>query len=275
MKRKKIKPSSIIKQIVCILLALIVLVPCYMVVINSFKTRSESARMNLKFPDVWQFSNYLDVIQKANLLKGLLNSLLYAGVATLLGVILCAMASFVLSRNRTKLNNFIYYFIICGLFFPVNYVTLVRVFQWFHLTNTRIGIIIVYTAMMIPFCVFTIYSFVETVPKSMDEAAILDGANPLQMFFMVIAPMMKPTLVTCFILEFMGVWNDFMTPLYLSTKSDLFPVTMAVYQFFGRNTSYWNMIFADIVLTIIPVLIIYAVGQKYIVSGTNAGAVKG
>ena len=275
MKRKKIKPSSIIKQIVCILLTLIVLVPCYMVVINSFKTRSESARMNLNFPDVWQFSNYLDVIQKANLLKGLLNSLLYAGVATLLGVVLCAMASFVLSRNRTKINNFIYYFIICGLFFPVNYVTLVRVFQWFHLTNTRLGIIIVYTAMMIPFCVFTIYSFVETVPKSMDEAAILDGASPLQMFFMVIAPMMKPTLVTCFILEFMGVWNDFMTPLYLSTKSNLFPVTMSVYQFFGRNTSYWNMIFADIVMTVIPVLIIYAAGQKYLVSGTNAGAVKG
>lgn len=275
MKRRKIKPSSIIKQIVCILLTLIVLVPCYMVVINSFKTRSESARMNLRFPDVWQFSNYLDVIQKANLLKGLLNSLLYAGVATFLGVMLCAMASFVLSRNRTKINNFIYYFIICGLFFPVNYVTLVRVFQWFHLTNTRLGIVVVYTAMMIPFCVFTIYSFVETVPKSMDEAAILDGASPLQMFFMVAAPMMKPTLVTCFILEFMGVWNDFMTPLYLSTKSNLFPVTMSVYQFFGRNTSYWNMIFADIVMTVIPVLIIYAVGQKYLVSGTNAGAVKG
>jgi raffinose/stachyose/melibiose transport system permease protein len=245
-----------------------------MVVINSFKSRSEAARMNLSFPKVWEFSTYLDVIQKGNLIRGLLNSLLYAGVATIIGVTCCAMAAFVLSRNRTKLNNFIYYFIICGLFFPVNYVTLVRVFQWFHLTNTRLGIIVVYSAMMIPFCIFTIYSFVETVPKSMDEAAILDGANPVKMFFMVIAPMMKPTLVTCFILEFMGSWNDFMTPLYLSTKSELFPVTMSVYQFFGRNTSYWNMIFADIVLTVIPVLIIYAAGQKYLVSGTTSGAVK-
>lgn len=272
MKKKTV--SAVIKQIVCIILALCVLVPCYMVVINSFKSRSEAARMNLSLPKTWEFSTYLDVIEKGNLVRGLLNSLLYAGVATIVGVTCCAMAAFVLSRNRTKLNNFIYYFIICGLFFPVNYVTLVRVFQWFHLTNTRIGIIIVYTAMMIPFCIFTIYSFVETVPKSMDEAAILDGASPLQMFFMVIAPMLKPTLVTCFILEFMGAWNDFMTPLYMSTKSELFPVTMSVYQFFGKNTSYWNMIFADIVLTVIPVLIIYAIGQKYLVSGTTSGAVK-
>lgn len=271
---KKRLASTIIKQIVCILLSLIVLVPCYMVVINSFKTRAESARMSLSFPEVWQFSNYLEVIEKANLFQGLFNSLLYAGVATLVGVMTCAMASFVLSRNRTKMNRFLYYFFICGLFFPVNYVTLVKVFQWFHLTNTRLGIIVVFTAMMIPFCVFTIYSFVETIPKSMDEAAILDGASPTKMFFQVIAPMMKPTLVTCFILEFMGCWNDFMTPLYLSTKSELYPVTMAVYQFFGRNTTQWNMIFADIVLTIIPVLIIYAIGQKYLVSGTTSGAVK-
>ena len=275
MKRRKIKPSSIIKQIVCILLTLIVLVPCYMVVINSFKSRSEAARMNLSFPKVWEFSTYLDVIQKGNLIRGLLNSLLYAGVATIIGVTCCAMAAFVLSRNRTKLNNFIYYFIICGLFFPVNYVTLVRVFQWFHLTNTRLGIIVVYTAMMIPFCVFTIYSFVETVPKSMDEAAILDGASPMQMFFMVAAPMMKPTLVTCFILEFMGVWNDFMTPLYFLQKRENDVILQEVYRNVGQFSIDWAQLFPMMVLGVLPLLIFYLVMQKYIIGGVMSGSVKG
>jgi len=267
--------QNIIKQVVCIFLSLLVLVPLYMVVINSFKTKAEAARMNLSFPTTWVFSNYVDVIKKAGLLTGFVNSMIYATVATLVGVTISAMAAFVLSRNRIKVNRKLYYFFIIGLFFPVNYVTLVRVFQWLHLTNTRLGIILVFISSMIPFCVFTIYSFVESVPREVDEAAVIDGASPLQMFFRVDFPMMKPTVVTCFILQFMGVWNDFLTPLYLSSKSKLFPMTMAVYQFFGKNQQYWNYVFADIVLTIIPVIIVYFIGQRYLIEGTVGGSVKG
>ena len=85
----------------------------------------------------------------------------------------------------------------------------------------------------------------------------------------------RGTIFTCFILQFMGVWNDFLTPLYLSSKSKLFPMTMSVYQFFGRESSYWNYVFADIVLTIIPVVVVYVLGQRYIIGGVTAGAVKG
>lgn len=267
--------QTIIKQVVCVVLSLLVLVPLYMVVINSFKTKGEAARMNLKLPTTWVFGNYVDVIQKAGLIRGFTNSMIYALVATFVGVIISAMAAFVLSRNRIRINRRLYYFFIIGLFFPVNYVTLVRVFQWFHLTNTRLGIILVFISSMIPFCIFTIYSFVESVPREIDEAAVIDGAGPLQMFFRVDLPMMKPTIVTCFILQFMGVWNDFLTPLYLSSKSSLFPMTMAVYQFFGKNQQYWNYVFADIVMTLIPVIIVYFIGQRYLLEGTTGGSVKG
>ena len=267
--------EALLKQLLCIFLSLIVVAPLYLVVINSFKTKSEAARMNLSLPTQWVFTNYGDVFQKAKLLTGFGNSMLYAFASTTAGVLLCAMAAYVLSRRRTKLNNFIYYFFICGLFFPVNYVTLVRVFQWMHLTNTHLGIILVFTSAMIPFCVFTIYSFVETIPTELDEAAVIDGANPTTLFFRVILPLLKPTLMTCFILQFMSVWNDFLTPLYLSSKSKLFPMTMSVYQFFGKEGSNWNYVFADIVLTVIPVVAVYAVGQRYIIGGVTAGAVKG
>ena len=163
--KKPLTVQTVLKQLLCLFLSLIVLAPLYLVLINSFKTKSEAARMNLSLPTQWVFSNYPDVFKKANLLTGLGNSLLYAFVSTAAGVLLCAMAAYVLSRKRTKLNNFIYYFFICGLFFPVNYITLVRVFQWMGLTNTRRGIVLVFTSAMIPFCVFTIYSFVETIPK--------------------------------------------------------------------------------------------------------------
>lgn len=271
---KKKHFQNIIKTIICLFLSLIVIAPFYMVFINSFKTKAEAARMSLALPTKWMFSNYTEVIEKGKLIQGFSNSLLYALVATFVGVMLCAMASFVLSRRESKVNNFIYYFFLCGLFFPVNYVTLVRVLQWMHLTNTRPGIILVFISAMIPFCIFTIYSFVQSVPKEMDEAAVIDGAGPLQLFGLVIVPLMKPTLVTCFILQFMGVWSDFLTPLYLSSKSRLFPMTMSVYQFFGKNKNYWNYIFADIILTCIPVIIVYLIGQKNIVEGLTSGAVK-
>jgi raffinose/stachyose/melibiose transport system permease protein len=271
---KKKRAANFVKTIVCLFMSLIVLAPFYMVVINSFKTKNEAARMSLSLPTEWMFSNYIEVIDKGNLVQGFFNSLCYAGISTTIGVVLCSMAAFVLSRKETKINNFLYYFFLCGLFFPVNYVTLVRVFQWMNLTNTRLGIILVFTSSMMPFCVFTIYSFVQSVPVQMDEAAVIDGAGPLSLFFKVIMPLMKPTLVTCFILEFMGVWSDFLTPLYLSSKSKLFPMTMAVYQFFGKNKNYWNYIFADIVLTCIPVIIVYLLGQKYIIGGITSGAVK-
>ena len=273
--KRHLKLQTVLKQLLCLLLSLFVLAPFYLVVVNSFKTKNESARMNLSLPKEWLFENYATVFQKAKLVTGFTNSMIYALGATTAGVLLCAMAAYVLSRKRTKLNNFIYYFFICGLFFPVNYVTLVRVFQWMHLTNTHIGIVLVFTSGMIPFCVFTIYSFVETIPRELDEAAVIDGARPTGMFFRVALPLLKPTLMTCFILQFMGVWNDFLTPLYLSSKSKLFPMTMSVYQFFGKESSYWNLVFADIVLTIIPVIAVYAIGQRYIIGGVTAGAVKG
>ncbi len=273
MAKKKLKRLAL--HAICIALCVIILTPFLLVLVNSFKTKNEAARMNLSLPTTWVFSNYAEVIDKANLVNGFLNSMLYAMVATIAGVLLSAMGSYVLSRNRTRFNNLIYYFLICGLFFPVNYVTLVRVFNWLNLTNTRIGIILVFTSAMIPFCVFTIYSFVETIPKDLDEAAVIDGAKSTGLFFHVILPLLRPTLMTCFILQFMSVWNDFLTPLYMSSKGKLFPMTMSVYQFFGKNSSYWNFVFADIMLTILPVLAVYAIGQRHIIGGMTTGSVKG
>ena len=270
----KKRVQSILKHVVMILLCLVVVLPFYMILINSFKTKPEAARMGLSLPTEWVFKNYSEVIKKGKLVQGFLNSMTYATVSTVVGVIGSAMASFVMSRRRNKVNNFLYYFVLCGLFFPVNYVTLVEVLSFFKMSNTKVGILLAFTSAMIPFCVFTIRNFISSVPVEMDEAAVIDGAGPFSLFFKIITPMLKPTLITCFILQFMGVWSDFLTPLYLSSKSSMFPMTMAVYQFFGKNKNYWNFIFADIVLTCLPVIIIYLLGQRYIVGGLTSGAVK-
>lgn len=272
-KRKRLI-SNILKYAFCIIATLIILSPIYIAVVNSFKGKLEAAEMGLSLPTTWHFENYKEVFEKGNLLQGFLNSMLYAFLSTSIGVICCSMAAFVMSRNRTKINRFLYYFVICGLFLPINYVTLVKVLTAFKMINTKPGIIMTFIGSMIPFCVFVISNFISSIPKEMDEAAVIDGAGPLSLFFRVIMPMMKPVIATGFILQFMGIWSDFLTPLYLSNSSKLYPMTMAVYQFFGKNKDQWNFIFADIVLTVIPVLIVYVIGQKHIVGGMTAGAVK-
>jgi raffinose/stachyose/melibiose transport system permease protein len=158
---------------------------------------------------------------------------------------------------------------------PLNFVALMKVMQILHLINSRIGLIILYTAMQVPFGVFIIYGFVGTIPREIDEAAVIDGAGPWKMFFSIIFPLLKPVLVTVMLLVFMGAWNDFITPLYMLNTANKWPMTLAVYSFFGRYESEWNLVFADIVLTCLPVFIVYLLGQNQIVSGMTSGAVKG
>ena len=272
--KKKGSLQTVIKHIICIALSIIVLAPLYMVIINSFKSKSEAARMSLSLPTKWFFSNYAVVVEQGKLLQGFGNSLLYAGVSTFIAVIACAMAAFVLCRTRTRLNTGIYYFVRSGLFFPINYVTLVKILSLIGVVNTRFGLIIAFTSSMIPFCVFVIRNFVITVPVELDEAALIDGVGPVKLFFTIVFPLLQPVLITVFILEFMGVWSDFMTPLYLSGSSEQWPMNLAVYNFFGKMTSNWNYVFADIVLTCIPVILLYLVGQKYIIGGLTSGGVK-
>ena len=135
--------------------------------------------------------------------------------------------------------------------------------------------VILYAAGQIPFGVFLIYGFVDTIPRELDEAAIIDGCGPLQLFFKIIVPLLRPVLVTAAVLSFLGAWNNFIMPLYYLNKSSHWPMTLSVYNFFGQFQQNWNLVSADILMTILPVIVIYFAAQRYILSGMTIGAVKG
>jgi raffinose/stachyose/melibiose transport system permease protein len=215
------------------------------------------------------------VVDKGKLATSFLNSVFYATSSTVLGTLFAAMAAYVLSRNPTRLNRFLYFFLIMGIALPINFFTLTKIMQVTHLINTKAGIILLYTATQIPFAVFLIYGFIDSVPRELDEAAIIDGCGPVQLFFRIILPLLTPVLVTTGILNFLGVWNDFLLPLYYLNNSANWPMTLAVYNFFGQYQQSWNLVSADILLTILPVIAIYLVGQRFILSGLTTGAVKG
>jgi raffinose/stachyose/melibiose transport system permease protein len=169
----------------------------------------------------------------------------------------------------------LYIFITLGIAMPINYVTLTKVMQATALINTVAGIIILYAATKIPFGVFLTYAFIESIPKEIDEAAIIDGCSPSALFFTIIFPLLTPAWVTTAILSFLDFWSEFILPLYFLQSSTKWPMTLAVYNFFGMFEARWNLVSADIVLTILPVIAVYLLGQRYIISGMTTGAVKG
>ena len=249
--------------------------PVYLVIVNSLKTRGEASTLSADLPAAPQWGNFSEVIEAGNLVVSFGNSLLYSGLSTVLGTLIAAMAAFVLSRRRTHFNRFLYFFLIMGIALPINFFTLTWTLQVLGLINTKLGMIFLYTTLQVPFSIFLIYGFVETIPTDLDEAATLDGCGPAKVFFLIILPLLKPVVVTAFILNFLTVWSDFLYPLYYLNDTDNWPMTLAVYNFFGRYNSEWNLVAANILLNIIPVIFVYLAGQRYIVAGLTSGSVKG
>lgn len=267
--------GHIIGNIVAIFISLVVLIPLVVLLLNSFKTSAEADKMTLSLPTEWVFENYSIVVEQGKLISSFFNGLLYAAGSVVIIVAVVSLAAFVISRNMKGINRFLYYFIISGIAMPINNVSLMKVMQALHLINTRGGIILLYAAINIPLSLFLAYGFIDTIPREIDEAAVIDGCTPWQLFTQVIAPLLKPIVSTLFVLDFMAIWNDFTMPLYYLNNSQKWPMTLAVYNFFGAFQNSWNLVAADIMLTLLPVLIVFVLGQKYIVGGVSAGAVKG
>ena len=254
---------------------LLVFVPIYLVFVNSLKTRAESSSMGVGLPAAPQWENYATVIEDGNLVVAFFNSLLYSLVATAICVVLASMAAYVLARRRTRRHRLIYLLLIMGIAMPTNFVTLMQVMQWTNLVNTQLGIVLLYAAMQIPFSVFLVYAFIGSIPRELDEAAFIDGCGPMRAFFRVIFPLLLPVLVTLSVLSILNIWNEFLMPLYFLNSSSAWPMTLAVYNFFGMYQSNWGLVSANVVLTIVPVIIVYLVAQRWILSGMSTGAVKG
>jgi raffinose/stachyose/melibiose transport system permease protein len=272
-KQKQFKGLS--SHVIVALVSLLMFIPIYLVVVNSLKDSVQARSMGVELPTSLHWENFGTVIEEGKLGRAFANSLLYAVAANVICVFFSTGAAFVLSRNLTKLNRFFYFFIVMGIAIPLNYVTMTKVMQLTHLINTQLGIILLYAAFKIPFSVFVLYAVAETIPREIDEAATIDGCSPLQLFFTVAIPLLKPAWVTVTVLNFLDFWSEFVKPLYFLSSSDNWPMTLAVYNFFGIYEANWNLVSADIILTILPVILVYFLGQKYIVSGMTAGAVKG
>lgn len=246
-----------------------------MMVLGSFKTQGEALHMDLRFPKQFMIENYLHVMKTGNILKGYKNSLIITMITVLLIILFGSMAGIVISRRNDKRMNAVYYYFIFGLTATIQLVTTYFLLLKLHMLETYIGVILVFTAVNLPFAVMTFASFVKGVPREIDEAALIDGCNSFQMFFKILLPIMKPAVITNLIIAAISVWNSFQIPLYLMSSSDRTTIPMMVYNFYGLYARDWQYVFAAIMFTILPIVLLYLCLQKYIVEGMTAGAIKG
>ncbi len=274
MSRKEKNINRII-FIVLAILAVIVMVPVVMMVLGSFKTQAEASQFNLALPTEFHPENYLYVLKKGKILNGYKNSLLITIPAAFFSIIFGALAGIVLSRRQTKLTESIYYYFIFGLTITLQTASTFALFKVLNIYGTFFSIICLFVAIRLPFTVMTFSSFVKSVPRDIDEAAIIDGCSFLQMVFRVLLPVMKPILVTNIVVSAIDIWNNFMIPLFFFGSSKKWTVSLTIYNFFGQYSREWQYVFGALTLTILPMLILFLFLQKYIVEGMVAGAVKG
>ena len=265
----------ICKEIFAWVLSLLILVPMVVILFNALKTSGEAINMSIAPPSKLHWENFGEVWRVGNILRSYINSLIVSVFPVLISVLCASMCAYVLARRKTKGNLAIYTYFALGLMFPISMVTVVKVTKLLSIYNTQLGVVLVYTALILPLSVFLFYGFLNSIPKELDEAAIVDGAGALRIFFQVIFPMLKPVTVTVIMINFLNCWNEFTIPLYMLPDPDKAVVVQQVYNFYGTFTASWNLVSVTILYAIVPVLLVYICGQKYIISGMVAGAVKG
>lgn len=262
------------------ILAVLWLYPIFLVIINSIKKKAFITREPFLLPDSKSFfglQNFVKGVEKTNFFAAMGNSVIIT-VGSVAVIIICtAMCAWYITRVKNKLTSTIYTLCLFSMIVPFQMVmfSLSKLANMMGLSNP-IGIILVYLGFGAGLAVFMFCGFVKSIPLEIEEAAMIDGCTPIQTFFQVVFPVMKPTTITVAILQAMWIWNDYLLP-YLVLDLKKYKTIPIVIQYLkgGYGAVDWGTMMAMLVLAIIPIIIFYAACQKYIIEGVVAGAVKG
>lgn len=275
--RIKSRISWVIAAILAVFAAVVAITPFIFMVMNSFKDKFEMLTKGVfALPAKLDFSNYQEVIQ-GNFFKYFLNSVIVLFVSLAVLLIISAFASYPLSRFKFKLNGFVYAVIVACMSIPVH-ITLIPIFkmsQSMHLYDSIWALIGPYVAINIPISVFILTSFMEQIPKEIEEAATIDGCGKIRIFFSVILPMAKPGLSTLAIYNGVNIWNEFIFGYTLTQSQPNRTLPLAVWEFQGQYSMNTPMIMAVLTLTVLPMIIMFIFAQDKLIKGMAAGAVKG
>lgn len=275
MKKKNII-MSLIGYIFLLFMSIIFILPMLFTILSSLKTKLEIFTSPFGMPKVIQWGNYIQAWKDANMSAYFMNSLIQSGATVILTSIVATMAAYAFARFEFKLNKFLVVLFLLGMMVPIHtiLVPISYIIGIFDLKNNIAALVLVYVAFNLPFSIMVMITFMKGVNRSLEEAAIIDGASYFQIYSKIMIPLTLPAISTISIFNFMGAWNNILFPLLFINDKKLRPISLGLLNFSGERGSEYGLLMAGIVITVVVPLAIYLLFQEKVESGLAAGAVK-
>ncbi|MDB5052609.1 MAG: sugar transporter permease [Bacilli bacterium] len=277
------KLNRVVTSTFAYLIAIVALVcfvfPFFLLIINSFKTNGEILTDPFSLPTHWNFSHFGDLIVKMNFLVTFKNTFLITTISTLLIVLFSAMAAYHLVRKPTKYNKIFFFILVASMVIPFQSLMI----PLLYIYGAKLQLI---DAMPIPLLImlyigfgsalsiFIYHGFMKAVPVEVEEAALIDGCNRIQTFFLIVFPMIRPITVTIAILNVLWIWNDYLLPSLVLNEESVYTLPVKMKVFSGTYMNNWELLIPAILVTVLPILIMYMIGQKYVINGVMQGSTK-
>lgn len=277
MKALKILRNSWLDVIALIVIGILYVVPFIFIFLTAAKPQAEAGLFQFTWPSRFQlFENIRDVLAFGDnrMYRALWNSIVLTVGSVALIVFLSAFVAFVMQRRNDRMASVAHAFVLSGLIIPPAVVPTIFLLQRLGIYKTLPSLIFVEVAFLIPFAILVFRAFMATIPREIDEAAIVDGASPLEVFFQIILPLLWPAIVTVIVLTSVIVYNDFALPIYFLPGKDNITVQVTLFGFMSQFGSQWNLMFAAVLIIMIPPLILFIFFQRQIVSGLTTGAIR-
>ncbi|WP_342556449.1 carbohydrate ABC transporter permease [Paenibacillus sp. FSL R7-0652] len=250
--------------------------PFVLLILNSFKANQAITSDPLGLPVSFQLENYANAFDKMGYLSAFSNSLLITVAGVLLIALFSAMTAHYFVRHHSKLNQYLFFLMVAAMIIPFQaiMIPLVKIYGSLGLLDNKWSLIYMYIGFGSPLAVFIYHGFVKSIPLELEEAALMDGCGRVQTFFRIVLPVLLPTTVTISVLNVLWIWNDFLLPSLVLTSSEQRTLPLSTFYFYGTYTVDYGPLMAGLVLTLLPVLIVYLFAQKYIIQGVMQGAIK-
>jgi raffinose/stachyose/melibiose transport system permease protein len=258
--------------------AVVFLVPFAFIALTAVKGREQASLLDFSWPTQFQFvQNFQDVVAARDymLIIAFINSTILTVSSVAIMVVLAAMVAFVLQRRKSRWTGVTNFLVLSGLIIPPAVVPTIWVLQGLGLFRTMPGLILVEVAFGLSFSILLFRAFISTVPRELDEAAIIDGAGPVRLFFRVIFPLLRSVAITVVVVQSVVVFNDFTNPLYFLPGDQNATVQLTLYNFSSQYSTQYNLLFMNILLITVPPLLMFLFFNRRIVAGMTAGAIKG